>query len=522
MTERPARRRPRLRTVLVLVNLAVLALPLAGIAVLRLYENELVRGTEAQLLVLGALVRDVYAQGYASQAEAPPAMGTPALEPLEPSLDLGRDRILPPAEPGMPPALPPDPVAVLAGERLREVLASSARTTLAGVRVVDAAGTVVASTGNEMGLSLAGRTEVRAALTGEPASLLRQRTSDSVASVGSISRRQRYRVFVALPARVGDRVVGAVVLSRTPLDLPKALYLQRRALVSGAVGVIAVVVGVALVTAFLISRPLQALVRQAERVERGERGAKVEVRRPGTHEVARLSEALARMSATLEARAEHVRTFASHLSHEMKTPLTSLRGTVELLRDHLDTMSAEERTRFLDVLDASSARLEQLVRRLLDLARAEAVTPGGSADARGAVAAAVETARASGLSVSFSSDGEAAIVPVAPEILKEIVGNLLDNARVHGGAHPKVEVTLARDLSGGIVLRVRDDGPGVSAANAERVFRPFFTTARERGGTGLGLSIVRALVEAHGGTVALEDARSGASFRVTFPEVRGM
>jgi signal transduction histidine kinase len=279
--------------------------------------------------------------------------------------------------------------------------------------------------------------------------------------------------------------------------------------------VLAVVVGVALVTAFLISRPLGALVRQAERVERGEKGARVEVPRPGTHEVARLSEALARMAGTLEARAEHLRTFTTHLSHELKTPITSLRGAVELLRDHLDTMSPAERARFLDLLDASSARLEQLVRRMLDLARAEAVAPGGRADAGEAARAAVEEARQAGLDVTLTreSSGE---VAMAPEILREVIGNLLANARLHGGPDVRVKVTLGQE-GGQVALRVADTGPGVSPANAERIFRPFFTTARERGGSGLGLSIVRALLEAHGGTLALEPAARGATFVVRLP-----
>ncbi|HET9298586.1 MAG TPA: histidine kinase dimerization/phospho-acceptor domain-containing protein, partial [Candidatus Polarisedimenticolaceae bacterium] len=445
MSDRP-RRRPRLRTVLLLVNLAILALPLAGIGVLRIYENELVRGTEAQLLVLGALLRDAYAQAYATQVAGPP----PEFTPLEPSLDLGRNRVLPAAEEGTPPLQPPDPLAVTAAARLQDVLASSVRTTLTGVRLVDAAGTVVASSGTELGLSLRGRAEVQAALQGRPRSLLRERTPEySSSSMESISRRQRYRVFVAVPVHVGGRVVGAVVLSRTPLDLPKALYLQRRALALGASVVLAVVVAVALATAFLISRPLGALVRQAERVERGEKGARVEVPRPGTYEVARLSEALARMSATLEGRADQLRTFTNHLSHELKTPLTSLRGAVELLRDHLHTMSPEERGRFLDLLDASSARLEQLVRRMLDLARAEAAAPGtGSSRAGEVLAETVAQARSTGLDVGFQNTAGEAEVPLPPDILQEIVGNLLDNARLHGGDGVRVQVTLERDRRG--------------------------------------------------------------------------
>jgi signal transduction histidine kinase len=155
---------------------------------------------------------------------------------------------------------------------------------------------------------------------------------------------------------------------------------------------------------------------------------------------------------------------------------------------------------------------------MLDLARAEATTPGGgSCEATEVVGGAVADARRRGLDVAFSSS-ERVEVRMPGEILQEIVGNLLDNARVHGGEGVHVEVTLERE-GGAVRLRVRDDGPGVSEGNAERVFRPFFTTARERGGTGLGLSIVRALAEAHGGALRLEPPGGGASFLVTFPTV---
>ena len=110
---------------------------------------------------------------------------------------------------------------------------------------------------------------------------------------------------------------------------------------------------------------------------------------------------------------------------------------------------------------------------------------------------------------------------MAPEVLESILSNLVDNARQHGG--PRVHVHLSahpekhagRDL---VEITVQDDGPGVSASDSDRIFTPFFTTARQSGGTGLGLSIVQALVVAHHGTIALEESPSGARFRILIPE----
>ena len=138
-----------------------------------------------------------------------------------------------------------------------------------------------------------------------------------------------------MPVIEGDRVLGAVLLSRTPLDLSKALYRNRFYLIGGGAVILIVICGVTVLTTLLITRPVKALIHQAERVTTSNKGAvAVPLTNPGTYEVDLLSKALAQMSATLEKRADYVRSFASNVSHELKTPLTSIRGTVELFKDH--------------------------------------------------------------------------------------------------------------------------------------------------------------------------------------------
>jgi signal transduction histidine kinase len=410
----------------------------------------------------------------------------------------------------------------VAGSFLQPILDRAARTTLAGIRIVDANGVVVATSRSELGLSLAHREEVAVALEGTGVSLLRERISDEPAPpLRSMSRGQRYRVFVALPVIEHDRVVGAVVLSRTPLDIAKALYLTRRPLIIGAAVLLAVVVIVSTLTSLTIGRPVRALILQAESVSRGEKGAWVPLESPGTLELQRLSEAVAAMARNLEDRADYIRTFASHVSHEFKTPLTAIRGTVELLDDHLDDMSLEERSNFLRNLREASEHLDRLVSRLLDQARADVVRPG--ADTAGVDAAVQAVARAhaeSGLDVIAEPVDATIRVRMAEETLREILSNLLDNARQHGGEAVRVRISTSsvRDRDADTVeLVVSDDGDGISEANAAKIFTPFFTTARERGGSGLGLSIVRSLLEAHGGTIALATAQRGAEFRIRLP-----
>ncbi len=533
-TARPARWRPRLRTVLLTVNLLILLLPVGGIATLRLYENELIRSTEAQLIGQAALVREVYRQAYLASRPpdaTPPGRALPEswsptfdadgeVAPVPPTLDIARDRVLPPAAAARPAPAGPEPTAVAAGEKIGSILGATSRVTLAGIRVVDAAGVVVASSGGERGLSLAHREEVERALDGEDVSLLRQRVSDEAPPpLRSISRGQRYRVFVALPVVENRRMLGAVVVSRTPMDITKALYLNRRPLLLGAGALLAVVVLVSVLTSVTINRPVRALIRQADQVARGERTAHVEPGAASTRELVQLSDALSDMARTLGKRADYIRTFASHISHEFKTPLTTIRGTVELLQQRYDEMTPDERARFLSNLDQASSRLERLVRRLLEQARADALQPG---DEKTEIVSAVDRAvRERGATVSVEHEDGPGRVRISGETLQEILSNLLDNARQHGGEQARVRIHTRRDPGARppmVELTLTDDGRGISEANASRIFTPFFTTARDRGGSGLGLSIVRSLLEAHGGTIDLIGAEGpGACFRIRLP-----
>jgi signal transduction histidine kinase len=282
-----------------------------------------------------------------------------------------------------------------------------------------------------------------------------------------------------------------------------------------------VVLALSLFTSLTISRPVHALIEQARRAARGERGAVTPLRHAGTREIHELSETIAAMAGTLESRAAYIRDFASHVSHEFKTPLTSMQGAVELLREHGEEMSGGEREKFLGMVAADAARLERLVRRLLELARADVLQPGRE---RVPVAEVIEAVakrqRELGLRLSTDNQAPGARVAIAGEILDSILGTLCDNARQHAGATPQVSIRWRADPAARqLLIDFSDNGPGISPGNAAKVFEPFFTTARERGGTGLGLSITRSLLAAHGGGIELLPAGPGAAFRLRVPLV---
>lgn len=526
------RQPPRLRTLLLLSNLAVLALPVAGLWAMRLYESALVRQTEAELVAQAAVWASAFRQELRRNApgQVPSLPVAPGDAPLSaaavsilrrPGLDLAVDPILPPPPDPAPAPRPAAPAAIAVGAALTPMLRDAQSVTLSALRITDADGVVVASTSADIGASLAGWEEVSKVLAGAPVATSMRRRSPVQASPGSISRTSGMRVFVALPVQGVSGIAGAIILSRTPRDVVQAVWGKKFAL--GGLGALLLAAGAALAAMLsrLVARPLALVVAQAQTVAQG--GDIVSLPRPGTREVADLSAAISRMAARLDERARYIIAFAASVSHEFKTPLAGLRGAAELLEDHADLPPAE-RARLLQVVSGSAARLDHLMRRLLDLARADMMRPGAAvATPLGeTLAALLPRYRAAGMTIHHHGCHETVALP--PDALEALLASLLDNAAAYASADRKgagavvsIGVSTVQDRTR---ITVADNGPGISVANRSRVFEPFFTTARKEGGTGLGLSIVRAIAAGAGGSAELLDSSGGAAFRIELPRGR--
>jgi two-component system sensor histidine kinase MprB len=202
-------------------------------------------------------------------------------------------------------------------------------------------------------------------------------------------------------------------------------------------------------------------------------------------------------------------------SHELRTPVTSLRTNAEVLRAAPD-LSAAERDVLLGDVVAQAEELGELVSDIIELARdGEGSAPAEEIRLDGLVLEAVDRARRHAPGVVYEARVAPCVVEGAPDRLGRAVNNLLDNAAKHSPSGGVVDVTVV----GGEVT-VRDHGPGVSAADAPHVFDRFYrgAGARDRPGSGLGLAIVRQVAESGGGTVAVEDAPGGgALFRLALP-----
>lgn len=525
--------KPRLRTILLIVNVIVLLIPLAGIGMLRIYETELIRRTEAELISQGALVQAMYRDRVldairegCDRSVTTATYGEPVrvqwpvnvedkFKPVPAELNMSTEAIRPPAPDARDADEPPDDCAWIAGQDMTTVLLDAQKINLSGIYIVDFNGVVVGTTQKPHGKSLAHREEISRALSGEFVQVVRERvTSDNPPPLESIRRGTNVRVNVAMPIVHNNRVLGAVMLVRTPISLVKAVY-KNRYLFAGFLGIILLAaIIISLLTAVTISRPIHALIEQTRRITRREEDATEPIEHPGTYEIEQLSHAFADMASSLQERAEYIETFARNVSHEFKTPLSSIRGTVELLQDHLDDMDEEQRGRFLDMLDKDSERMQRLVTRLLDLARADVVQPSGGGIDVATTLNECASRYDDDLTVELDIADDVGAVAMDRETLETVFGNLLENAKRYGGDEVKMTATRRE---GCVSIIVRDDGPGISEGNAQKIFDSFFTTAREEGGTGLGLAIVRSLLRAHDGEIRLLDGSDGAVFEVTVP-----
>ena len=272
-------------------------------------------------------------------------------------------------------------------------------------------------------------------------------------------------------------------------------------------------------------RPLDEITATAVAIAGGDLDRRVPAAGPDARtEVGRLTLAvngmLARLQAALAAHAgseERMRRFLADVSHEVRTPLTSIRGYVQLLRQGIVTV--EDRPDVLRRVDDETARLTEMVDGLLYLARldAEPTTRHEPFD----LAVVVRDALADALAVQPGRPATLDVPARCPisgdeDAVRQVMTNLLANVRAHTPRDVPVTVRLTRE-DGTARVEVADAGPGMPSDVAERAFDRFTRAepGRSGGGSGLGLAIAARIVAAHAGEVHL-DSRPGAGTRVSF------
>ena len=505
--------RLRLRTILLLTFVFVAALPGFGALFLRVYENSLVRQTEAELVAQGA------ALSAAATLEWPGARGQvpPADTPEPPSIDLRMTHILPERPPPHPSDSAEDRAVLTWSNQLRPVLRLTSRTTLASIVLLDPQGRILV--GPQVGASYDDLPEVRSALRGRPATTLRRNGAYRPHyALEWLSRASDLRLHHARPILADGRVIGVLLLSRSPRELFAGLYEDRGKITLGVVLIFGMLVVLSGLLSRGIVRPVEALGEATRSVASGG-GFVPAAPTTAAIEIQALYRDFGTMAEVIDRRSRYLRDFAHAVSHEFKTPLAGIGGAVELLQDHPDMASAD-RERFLANIGADAARLNRLVSRLLDLARADMAEMAESVatDAIDVMRRVSDAFRGAGIDVVLDLAPMLPSVAVPPLVIETVLTGLVENSRQAASSRVSINARAAGNC---LEMVVRDDGPGIPAGDRDRIFEPFFTSRRTTGGTGLGLPIIRSLLHAHRGTIVLRQAEEGATFLIVLPACDG-
>lgn len=328
-------------------------------------------------------------------------------------------------------------------------------------------------------------------------------------------------MYVAAPIRFDGEIVGSLTVSRPNLSLQPFVEMARENLrVKGAVLLLAALILAAVISYFL-TRSIRKLKTYAEQVSRGQRSHPPQFNEPELNDLAR---AMDFMCVELEGK-EYVENYIHTLTHELKSPLTAIAASAELLATDLDENSRE---RFSVSINLEVERIRQLIDRLLALAAVE----------KRSVLHDVEVIDLCDLMQLCGTEKDAILknrlqsmniecdkpFPVKAEafLLRQAINNLLDNAIEFSPSKGEIKCSVSSEKQS-IKMAIEDEGPGVPDYALERVTERFYSLPRpgsDRKSTGLGLSFVSEVAELHGGYFKLENTDKGARASIILPLAR--
>ena len=326
---------------------------------------------------------------------------------------------------------------------------------------------------------------------------------------------------VGVPFMMDDTVTGAVFIRTKAQRIESGLseILGRTALLAGAVALLS---GIAV---FLFVRrrmkPLRQLETAAAAIAEGDFSVQVDEKK-GDRELRELSGAFNTMTRKLQGVEEGRREFVANVSHELRSPITSIRGFAEGMAD--DVIPEEDRPKYLRLVADESKRLSALIDELLALSRLERddvkpdmTTFDVNEMLRRAVIRRMNDLEKKKIDVSCEFEEDSCMVRADSDRIEQVVINLLDNAIKFTPEGGKISLESAAG-NGVAEITVRDSGCGIAPEDREKIFDRFFTVDRAHTagkGTGLGLSICKRIMEMHGQTIRLLDTSNGAAFRFT-------
>ena len=326
---------------------------------------------------------------------------------------------------------------------------------------------------------------------------------------------------VASPIRKNENIIGVLTVCKPADSVTLFLNTARKKIVfAGLISALAVVF-LGVIISLWITSPIQQLTNHAEAIRDGKRAAAPQL---GHSEIGELGHAFEEMRDALEGK-QYVENYVQTLTHEMKSPLSAIRGAAELLGEE---MPADQRAHFLNNIRAESGRIQDLVDRLLQLSAIEkrkglrdVETIDLTALAREVVESLNPLLSAKQILVAIQKDNPMTIKGER-FLVRQSIANLLQNAVDFSPEGSEIAVSI-RPVDKTIELAVSNNGPGVPDYGLSRAFDRFYSLRRPDTGkksSGLGLTFVREVASLHGGQARLENsAAGGATATLTLPVV---
>lgn len=330
-------------------------------------------------------------------------------------------------------------------------------------------------------------------------------------------------VWVTTPIKAGEEVIGGVILFSPVVGINQTIERAQLLLVYGVVIALIFSAGVGYFFAKSVFAPLEKMNEIARKIAKGDFSERLEVNTQD--EIGMLGRSINYMADKLEKNENTRREFLANVSHDLRTPLTSILGFVEALQDNKDK-NLDSRNRFLGILHSETSRLIRLVNDLLDFTKIEdgileldCKEIELEAVVREVLKKYKPFTEKNGIDVEMCSTGTLPKIYGDLDRLAQVFTNLFDNSLRY--AHKRLIVEFFHD-SQQVWVRITDDGPGIPEKDLPNIWDRFYKVDKSRsknaGGTGLGLAIVKRLVEAHGGAVKVTSPQQGgAVFEIYLP-----
>lgn len=324
-------------------------------------------------------------------------------------------------------------------------------------------------------------------------------------------------LYVAAPIYRNGRIAGVLTVVEPTASIDAFLRLARPAFIRAGLLTISAVALLSLLLSYLLTRPINRLARYADGIRLGKRPPFPKL---GRTEIADLGLALRRMQETLEGR-QYAEEYVQTLTHELKSPLSAIRGAAELLQEE---MPVQQQARFIANIRTEAERIARIVDRMLELARLENRREKPEMEPV-ELDAMVRTVAESQLLAGKDLKMEIAVpdrltLNGNPFLLHQAVENLVRNAIDFSPAGGTVRVEVVAD-GDRVTVSITDEGPGIPGYALDRIFDRFYSLGRPgtgRKSTGLGLNLVREVAKSHGGTIRVVNRpEGGALAELTLP-----